>query len=338
MWNVTDWQKVVFSDESRFVLGTDDNRVRVWRRPGERYNSPHTVLRHTARTAGVMVWGVIAYDSRSTLLVMRGTLTGQHSSMARSPDLSPVEHVWDQLKRQMPSCHSVHDLELAVQDLWGHLPQDNIRCLINSMPDRVAACQLLSRGKGEHEKSWHYDVLGLFLGTGLITRPIEKWKPRRKLLTPCFHSDILREYLKVFNECSQNLVKHLRKETKKEFTHIDPLLALTTMDIIYNMSMSRHLKFWEWSNFIHNLTTGRKIKHRIKFIEDFINSVIQEKKKEYLSGNKDNVKGKRKSFMNLLLELHFETQELSEKDIRDEVNTFVAAVYIKLTLLLIIYE
>ncbi|GFX63349.1 DDE_3 domain-containing protein [Trichonephila clavipes] len=36
---------------------------------------------------------------------------------ARSPDLSPVEHVWDQLERQMPSCHSVHDLELAVQDL-----------------------------------------------------------------------------------------------------------------------------------------------------------------------------------------------------------------------------
>ncbi|GFW06681.1 transposable element Tcb2 transposase [Trichonephila clavipes] len=55
MWNVTDSQKVVFSDESRFVLGKDDNRVRLWRRPGERYNSSHTVLRHTARTAGVMV-------------------------------------------------------------------------------------------------------------------------------------------------------------------------------------------------------------------------------------------------------------------------------------------
>ncbi|GFW12672.1 transposable element Tcb2 transposase [Trichonephila clavipes] len=40
MWNVIDWQNVVFSDESRFVLGTDDNRVRVWKRPGERYNSP----------------------------------------------------------------------------------------------------------------------------------------------------------------------------------------------------------------------------------------------------------------------------------------------------------
>ncbi|GFT55141.1 transposable element Tcb2 transposase [Trichonephila clavipes] len=65
---------------------------------------------------------------------------------ARSPDLSPVEHVWDQLKRQMPSRHSVHDLKLVVQDLWAHLPQDNIRCLINSMPDRVAAC--ISAGGG----------------------------------------------------------------------------------------------------------------------------------------------------------------------------------------------
>ncbi|GFV18825.1 transposable element Tc1 transposase [Trichonephila clavipes] len=118
MWNVTDWQKVVFSDESRF-WGADDNRVRVWRRPGPFLNGlpgaifqqdnarPHTAedfLRHFQ----TLPW--------------------------------PAEHVCDQLKQQMPSCHSVHDLELAVQDLWTHLLQDNIRCLINSMPDRVAAC------------------------------------------------------------------------------------------------------------------------------------------------------------------------------------------------------
>ncbi|GFY03535.1 transposable element Tcb1 transposase [Trichonephila clavipes] len=132
-WNVPDWQKVGFSDEFRFVLGTDDKRVRVWRRPGEQYNTPHTVLRHTARTAGVMVWGAIAYDSRSTLIVLHGTLTGQSY-------IDDIFRPHDQLKRQMPSCHRVHDLELAVQDFWAHLPEDDIRCLINSMPDRVAAC------------------------------------------------------------------------------------------------------------------------------------------------------------------------------------------------------
>ncbi|GFW80748.1 transposable element Tcb2 transposase [Trichonephila clavipes] len=66
--------------------------------------------------------------------------------LARFPDLSPVEPVWDQLKWLIPSCHSVHDLELAVQDLWAHLPQGNIRCLINLMPDRVAACIVAGGG------------------------------------------------------------------------------------------------------------------------------------------------------------------------------------------------
>ncbi|GFV67610.1 transposable element Tcb2 transposase [Trichonephila clavipes] len=130
MWNVTDWQKVAFSDESRFVLETDDNRVWVWRHHGPFLNGlPGAIFHqdnagsHTARVA-------------EDFLRHFHTLPWR----ARSPDLSPVEHVWDQLKRQMPSCHSVHDLELAVQDLWAHPPQDNIRCLINSMPDRVAEC------------------------------------------------------------------------------------------------------------------------------------------------------------------------------------------------------
>ncbi|GFX06104.1 transposable element Tcb2 transposase [Trichonephila clavipes] len=116
MWNVTYWQKVVFIDKSRFVMGTDDNRARVWRRPGPFLNGlPGAIFQqdnarpHTARVA-------------QDFLRHFQTLPWP----ARSPDLSPVVRVWDQLKRQMPSCHSVHDLELAVQDLWVHLPQANI--------------------------------------------------------------------------------------------------------------------------------------------------------------------------------------------------------------------
>ncbi|GFT65707.1 transposable element Tc1 transposase [Trichonephila clavipes] len=57
MWNVTDWKKVVFRDESWFVLGTDDNRVRCGGALVSGTIPPSTGLRHTARTAGVMVWG-----------------------------------------------------------------------------------------------------------------------------------------------------------------------------------------------------------------------------------------------------------------------------------------
>ncbi|GFW96922.1 transposable element Tc1 transposase [Trichonephila clavipes] len=103
MWNVTDWQKVVFSDESRFVLGTDDNRVRAWRHPGPFLNGlPGAIFHqdnarpHTARVS-------------QDFLRYFQTLPW----LARSPDLSPVEHVWDQLRRQMPSFDSVHDLKLA---------------------------------------------------------------------------------------------------------------------------------------------------------------------------------------------------------------------------------
>ncbi|GFW23598.1 transposable element Tcb2 transposase [Trichonephila clavipes] len=117
MWNVTDWQNIVFSDESRFFWG---QMITVYMCGGALQDNARP---HTARVA-------------QDFLRHFQTLPWQ----VRSSDFSPVEHMWDQLKRQMPSCHFVHYLELAVKDLWAHLSQDNIRCLINSMPDRVAAC------------------------------------------------------------------------------------------------------------------------------------------------------------------------------------------------------
>ena len=47
------WNSVVFSDESRFCLTSDDRRVRVWKRHGHREDS-FAVL-NTARQRGVMV-------------------------------------------------------------------------------------------------------------------------------------------------------------------------------------------------------------------------------------------------------------------------------------------
>ena len=47
----------------------------VRRRPGERLEPSCLRRRHRGPTPGVMVWGAISYDSRSTLVVIPGTLT-----------------------------------------------------------------------------------------------------------------------------------------------------------------------------------------------------------------------------------------------------------------------
>lgn len=75
-WTV-EWQRVVFSDESRFCLGQSDRRQRVRRRPGERANPAVIVERHTSPTPGVMVWGAISYDGRSDLVIVQGSMTAR---------------------------------------------------------------------------------------------------------------------------------------------------------------------------------------------------------------------------------------------------------------------
>ncbi|UYV84834.1 hypothetical protein LAZ67_X003652 [Cordylochernes scorpioides] len=185
---MTEWHRVVFSDESRFCLSSDSRRVRVWRRRGERSNPAAILERPTVRQRGIMVWGAIAYDSRSPLLRIQGTMTAQRyvddvlrpvtlpylqgvpnalyqQDNARpytarisqqalqdvqmlpwppySPDLSPIEHVWDIIGRRLhalPQPRSEDELWQMVEREWRAILQDAIRTLIDTLPRRVAAC------------------------------------------------------------------------------------------------------------------------------------------------------------------------------------------------------
>ncbi|GFW00620.1 transposable element Tcb1 transposase [Trichonephila clavipes] len=76
-WTAAEWNQVVFSGESRFNLSSDNNRVHVWRPRGERLIPAFVLQRHTAPTAGVMVWGAIANNTRSPLVLIHGTTTAQ---------------------------------------------------------------------------------------------------------------------------------------------------------------------------------------------------------------------------------------------------------------------
>ncbi|GFX48736.1 transposable element Tcb1 transposase [Trichonephila clavipes] len=63
-WTAAEWNKVVFSNESRFNLSSDDNRVRVWRPRGGCLNPVFALQRHTAPTTNVMEWGANVYNTR----------------------------------------------------------------------------------------------------------------------------------------------------------------------------------------------------------------------------------------------------------------------------------
>ncbi|GFT67922.1 HTH_Tnp_Tc3_2 domain-containing protein [Trichonephila clavipes] len=48
-----------------------------WRRTGQRSDPAFIVERHTAISQGVTVWGAISWDTRSSLVVLQGTLTAR---------------------------------------------------------------------------------------------------------------------------------------------------------------------------------------------------------------------------------------------------------------------
>jgi transposase len=70
---------------------------------------------------------------------------------ARSPDLNPIEHVWDMIGRGLAAIHppplTRFQLERAVVRIWDGLPQNMIDHLIDSMGRRCEAC---IQARGDH--------------------------------------------------------------------------------------------------------------------------------------------------------------------------------------------
>ncbi len=64
--------------------------------------------------------------------------------LACSPDLNPIEHVWDKLGRTVRRCINQHntllDLRHYLHGQWNALHEERIRRLINSMRQCCQAC------------------------------------------------------------------------------------------------------------------------------------------------------------------------------------------------------
>ncbi|GFX94522.1 transposable element Tcb2 transposase [Trichonephila clavipes] len=167
-WEQHDWSQVLFTDESRFSLERDTRHVLVWRDRGTRNNPAFVRERSQYRRAGWMVWGGISIGGRTDLHIIRNdTLTGRRARLvenmleaetiqrmewpACSPDLNPIEHVWDILGRRIVARPrppaTVRDLEIALLEEWNSIPQSLIDNLIASMENRFAAVLAV---RGDH--------------------------------------------------------------------------------------------------------------------------------------------------------------------------------------------
>lgn len=90
------------------------------------------------------------------------------------------------------------------------------------------------------EKSYHYDFLRPWLGDGLLTSPGKIWKPRRKLLVPSFHFNILQAFVPVFDRKSQLMVRNVKRKLNQciiwsqedQTTHEDPSTVVDITPII----------------------------------------------------------------------------------------------------------
>ncbi|XP_062864386.1 cytochrome P450 4V2 [Trichomycterus rosablanca] len=205
------------------------------------------------------------------------------------------------------------------------------------------------------DKAYAYTFLHPWLGTGLLTSTGEKWRHRRKLLTPTFHFSILTDFLEVMNEQAEILVEKLDKQAGRGpfdcFSHI----TLCALDIIcetamgkkiyaqsnsdseyvrsvYRMSdlVSRRQRMpWYWPDFLYRcLGEGKEHDRCLKILHSFTESVIREREENacYMESDSESELGtkKRQAFLDMLLKtLDEDGNKLMQREIQEEVDTFM---------------
>jgi DDE superfamily endonuclease len=68
---------------------------------------------------------------------------------SQSPDLNPIEHLWDYIKRELRKrdIKSIKKLKEVIMEIWTSIPADFCKRLVYTMPDRI---EEVIRAKGKH--------------------------------------------------------------------------------------------------------------------------------------------------------------------------------------------
>ncbi|CAF4585304.1 unnamed protein product [Rotaria sp. Silwood1] len=211
-------------------------------------------------------------------------------------------------------------------------------------------------------KSFHYTFLEPWLQTGLLTSNNDKWRSRRRLITPSFHdTELLHNFMSIFNEQACILVRRFDEYSKQENkTHdLYPYISACTLDIIAEAAMgtnpnaqlnnNNNNEFveattgitsivatrarcpWLWPTCIFDrLPIGKKQKRLLEVLHGFSRKVIKERLVTWNSDDDDDVANKngekkqrrRLVFLDSLIS-QMHHEQLSFNDIQEEVDTFM---------------
>ncbi|GFW04632.1 transposable element Tcb1 transposase [Trichonephila clavipes] len=158
-WRRNEWSNVLFSDKSRFSVQPDNRRIFIWRDRGSRNNPADEILRPIVVPYAAAIGDdfILMDDNcrphRANLvedfLFEEGIVRMEWP--ACSPDMNPIEHVWDALGRRVagrqPPPQTLQELERALLEEWDRIPQLVINSLIDFM---LQMCSTLLAVRGNH--------------------------------------------------------------------------------------------------------------------------------------------------------------------------------------------
>uniref|UniRef100_A0A2K6A9R7 Cytochrome P450 family 4 subfamily F member 57 n=1 Tax=Mandrillus leucophaeus TaxID=9568 RepID=A0A2K6A9R7_MANLE len=224
---------------------------------------------------------------------------------------------------------------------------DTIRCITNASAATAPKDDLFTR----FLKPW--------LGEGIILSNGDKWSRHRRMLTPAFHFNILKPYIKIFNE-SVNIMldkwQHLASEGSSRL-NMSEHISLMTLDSLQRCIFSfdshcqerpseyiatilelsaliekRSLDILQHMDFVYYLTQdGRRFRRACRLVHNFTDAVIQERRRTLPTQGiddflKDKAKSKTLDFIDvLLLSKDEDGKALSDEDVRAEADTFMFA-------------
>ncbi|XP_048196854.1 cytochrome P450 4F3-like [Perognathus longimembris pacificus] len=202
-----------------------------------------------------------------------------------------------------------------------------------------------------------YRFLRPWLGDGLLLSAGEKWVRHRHMLTPAFHFNILKQYMKIFNKSVNAMHAKWQRLISEGIERLDMFehISLMTLDSLLKCVFSfdsncqekpseyiaailelsalvakRHQQPLLHLDFLYQLTSdGRRFRKACDLVHDFTDAVIQERRRTLPHQGLDDflqakAKAKTLDFIDVLLLAKDEDgKALSDEDIRAEADTFM---------------